>query len=60
MRILSFDKFKKSLKRSVNTSRINSERMYDAQARMKASVRVKLKQIQPTKGPDDIREALLK
>ena len=60
MRILSFDKFKKSLKRSVNTSRINSERMYDAHARMKASVRVKFKQIQSTKGPDDIREALFK
>jgi len=53
MRILSLDKLRKSLKTSVNSSRLKSERM-------KASVRVKLKQIQPTKGPDDIRDALFK
>ena len=53
MRILSLDKLRKSLKTSVNSSRLKSERM-------KASVRVKLKQIQPTKGSDDIRDALFK
>ena len=53
MRILSLDKLRKLLKTSVNSSRLKSERM-------KASVRIKLKQIQPTKGPDDIRDALFK
>ena len=53
MRILSLEKLRKSVKTSVNSSRLKSERM-------KASVRIKLKQIQPTKGPDDIRDALFK
>ena len=53
MRILCLNKIKTSLKQSVNSSSIKSKRM-------KASVRVKLNQIQPKKGPEDIQNALLK